>query len=179
MKKCTRNRQEEASRRERRKKVNPEISAFPTLLWGDKRATFLPAEASFPSNASLYAVLVFAMQEGRFVVADIPRRGWCVPGGRPETGETLEQTARREAREETGAVLGPLRILGHFLLTETATQEQQIVPAFVAEVLQTESLPPDTEARGVRLLSLEELPHYYYLWDALTAAVFTYAAERT
>ncbi|HZT40666.1 MAG TPA: NUDIX hydrolase [Chthonomonadaceae bacterium] len=155
--------------------VNSEAPAFPIVLWDESLATFLPAEAPIPAGASVYAVLVFALQEGRFVVADIPGRGWCIPGGRPEPNETPKQTARREAREEAGAVLGPLRALGHFVLTDPTTQTQQIVPAFVAEVLRLEPLPPDTEAFGVRLLSLEELPRHYYLWDALTAAVFAYA----
>jgi len=150
--------------------------AFPTVSWGDRLATFLPAAAPLPADAPIYAVLVFALQDGRFVVADIPGRGWCIPGGRPEPKETLEQTARREAREETGAVLGPLRTLGHFVLTDPATHAQQIVPAFVAQVLRLEPLPPGTEARAMRLLAPEELPRHYYLWDALTAAVFAYAA---
>src|SRR5579859_6093237 len=106
------------------------MPTFPTVQWGDRLATFLPEEAPLPVGASLYAVLVFALQEGRFVVADIPGRGWCIPGGRPEPGETPEQAARREAREETGAVLGPLRALGLFVLTDPATQTRQIVPAF-------------------------------------------------
>ena len=174
MEKFTRNDLEEA-RTPDGEKATLAAPAFPTVSWGDQRATFLPAEAPLPAGASLVAVLVFALQEGRFVVADIPGRGWCIPGGRPEPEETPEQTARREAREEAGAILGPLRALGHFVLTNATTHTQQIVPAFVAPVLHLESLPADSESRGVRLLSPEELPHHYYLWDALTAAVFAYA----
>jgi 8-oxo-dGTP diphosphatase len=177
MEKFTRNEVEEA-RSPGGGKATRGTPAFPTVSWGDQRATFLPAEAPLPAGASLYAVLVFALQEGRFVVADIPARGWCIPGGRPEPEETLEQTARREAWEEAGAVLGPLRALGHFVLTDPTTHTQQIVPAYVAQVLRLEALPADSESRGVRLLSPEELPHHYYLWDALTAAVFAYAGIR-
>jgi predicted NUDIX family NTP pyrophosphohydrolase len=39
---------------------------------------------------------------------------WSLPKGEPEPGETLEQTARRETREEVGIdVTGPLVPLGH------------------------------------------------------------------
>jgi ADP-ribose pyrophosphatase YjhB (NUDIX family) len=38
--------------------------------------------------------------------------GWYLPGGGLKRGETLEQAARREAVEESGAVLGMLRFFG-------------------------------------------------------------------
>jgi 8-oxo-dGTP pyrophosphatase MutT (NUDIX family) len=38
--------------------------------------------------------------------------GWYLPGGGVERGETLEEAVRREAREEVGASLGTLNLLG-------------------------------------------------------------------
>ncbi len=40
------------------------------------------------------------------------QRQWYLPGGGVKRDETLEDAARREAREEVGAVLGPLRLFG-------------------------------------------------------------------
>jgi 8-oxo-dGTP pyrophosphatase MutT (NUDIX family) len=39
---------------------------------------------------------------------------WGIPGGAMEPGETVEETARREALEETGLALGDLRLFGVF-----------------------------------------------------------------
>jgi 8-oxo-dGTP pyrophosphatase MutT (NUDIX family) len=38
--------------------------------------------------------------------------GWFMPGGRIEKNETTEQAARREAREEVGAELRAISLLG-------------------------------------------------------------------
>ncbi len=40
--------------------------------------------------------------------------GWFLPGGGLKKNETIEQGARREAREETGAELNEISLLGIF-----------------------------------------------------------------
>ena len=181
------------------------MKTFPTVLWGETRATFLPIGASLPT-ASLTAALIFAMQEREFVLADIAGRGWCIPGGRLETGESAEQAARREAYEEIGAALGPLHLLGHYLLTPAApsglaeetsgsveqgrednaqpvlvphtlhaSPDARLVATYLADVPALAPLPPGTESKGVRRVRYEELRACYYAWDALLEAMFAYA----
>jgi 8-oxo-dGTP pyrophosphatase MutT (NUDIX family) len=56
------------------------------------------------------------------------------PSGHVEPGETFEQAVRREAREETGATLGPVACIGYFVLTDSETGRVRYAPTYVGEV---------------------------------------------
>ena len=150
---------------------------FPTVLWGKTSATFLPVGTALPEAVPVTAAMAFAMQGERFVLANIAGRGWCIPGGRTEAGETPEQTVRRETLEEIGAILGELTLLGTYFLVNATTEEKRLVPTFRADVLAVGNLPDGSESLGVRAMAYEELADNYFLWDALIEAVFRFALE--
>ena len=58
-------------------------------------------------------VRLLAVQDGNVIlVKHTYTDGWYLPGGGVQAGETLVEAVRREASEETGAVLHELRLFG-------------------------------------------------------------------
>lgn len=154
------------------------MTSFPNVLWGKICATFLPQGEPLPEEAPVRASLVFALDNGRFVLADIAGRGWCIPSGHLLPEETAEAAARREAYEEAGVTLGPIRLLGHYLLTDTETGAVSLASAFLAPVAHFGERPDGTESQGVRLAAPQELPALYYAWDALIETMFAWALQQ-
>jgi 8-oxo-dGTP pyrophosphatase MutT (NUDIX family) len=61
------------------------------------------------------ATVLITDPEGRLLLMRRLDNGcWGVPGGALEPGESLEQTARRETREETGLEIGKMSLFGVF-----------------------------------------------------------------
>ena len=76
--------------------------------------TFHPLGGAQESGAR-YAVILTRMQGRWLFVRHKQRSTWEIPGGHREPGETPEQAAARELREETGATdftLTPVCVYG-------------------------------------------------------------------
>ncbi|MDD2923455.1 MAG: NUDIX domain-containing protein [Anaerolineales bacterium] len=90
--------------------------------------------------------------------------GWFMPGGGVKRGETLDQAARREAKEETGAELGDLKLLGAYTnLTEWKTDHNVV---FICHEFEFTG-KPDSEIAELRAFSLNELPENLWLGHRL------------
>lgn len=149
---------------------------FPTVRWKRENATFVANSLPIPGVATP-AALVFPFYGDRIVLAEIPSRGWCIPSGHLEPGESAEQAVRREAFEEAGVTLGRVVYLGYFVLTDPETNVVRHAPTFVADVLGLSEIPEGSESLGRMLAPIEDISGLYFAWDALLAAVFDEATQ--
>lgn len=148
---------------------------FPSVRWKRETATFVPADRFVPTTTPTPAALVFPFYGDRVVLADIVTRGWCIPSGHLEAGESAEDAVRREAHEEAGALLGQVRYIGYFILTDRETGEVRHAPTFIGEVMGFSDIPMGTESRGMQMVAVEDIADMYFAWDDLLASVFAYA----
>jgi len=81
--------------------------------------------------------------------------GWFMPGGGLKRGETLEQAARREAYEETGAELGAMRLMGAYTSFTDWKTDHNIV--FICENFKFTG-KSDAEIAEARAFAFNELP---------------------
>ncbi|MDR4948952.1 RNA deprotection pyrophosphohydrolase [Neobacillus cucumis] len=70
-------------------------------------------------NMKAMHVLVICQFKNRWLLTKHKLRGLEFPGGKVESGETLEEAARREVFEETGAVLSDLQFIAEYKVNDT------------------------------------------------------------
>ena len=85
-----------------------------------------------------------------------PPLGWAIPGGFVDYGESLEDAAIREAREETSLEISNLRLLGCYSDPSRDSRMHTISAVYVAQGKGIPSAADD--AANLKIFGLDELP---------------------
>jgi len=128
----------------------------------------------FIARPLTFGVRVMLIQDGKvLLVRQTYMAGWYIPGGRIERGETLEQAARREAREEVGAELHSLSLIGVYSNFKEWKSDHNVLffsDDFVASGVH------DKEIAEVRFFPLGALPEG--LWPGHRQRLLEFARSR-
>jgi 8-oxo-dGTP pyrophosphatase MutT (NUDIX family) len=117
--------------------------------------------------------VVYRVIDGRIQVVLAHRRSpplWALPKGTPDSGETVEETAVRETREESGLeveIERPLSSIRYFFV-RGSTRFHKTVHFFLMRAVGGSTEDHDAEFDEVRWMDLDE-----------ALAVMTHATERS
>ena len=101
-------------------------------------------------------VRVMMIKDGKvWLVRQTYVPGWFMPGGGLKKNETLEEAARREAREETGAELGTVTLMGAYSNFTEWKNDHNIL--FLCTDFEFKG-KPDNESAELRAFPLGDLP---------------------
>ncbi|MFP3870827.1 MAG: NUDIX domain-containing protein [Syntrophobacteria bacterium] len=102
-------------------------------------------------------IIIEVQQEGLILIQRArPPYGWALPGGFVDYGESLEEAARREAREETSLDVELIGQLGAYSAPGRDPRHHTISVVFVARASGQPKAADD--ARELALFTEEDLP---------------------
>jgi 8-oxo-dGTP pyrophosphatase MutT (NUDIX family) len=126
------------------------MSAFKKFLY-----TLYKSQWFFTRPVTLGVRVMMLQDRQVLLLRHTYQEGWFFPGGGMQRGETVEQAARREAREEAGADLGLLRLFG--LYSHFYEHKSDHIALFICEEF-TLGGESDAEIAEVKFFPLSALP---------------------
>lgn len=120
-----------------------------------------PVYLSIGQKANVYPaahVLVFAITEdGKIILTKHKNRGWEIPGGKVEPGESPLEAAHRELLEETGVKVKDLTFLGQYIIEQGNHEPRIIKNVYQGVVTEIGEIPKgyETECCGCFSLGLQ------------------------
>lgn len=106
--------------------------------------------------------LIFAFFKGKLVLVRHHCRGWELPGGNREEGESIKQTVIREMYEEAGGELESIERIGQYLIYEQG-HLVFVKNIYISKVSILRELPNGFETDEVTLL--DTLPKQFEIMN--------------
>ena len=148
---------------------------FPEIYWGNDSSTrvrFTPLTEVPPGTVT--SCFVVAITPNGHIAISRPERGWGLPGGHVEAGESPEDCGRREANEECGITLGKLTVIGGWLAEKVKETEYnakypkrayQLMYLAQIEVI-SDNYTPQHEILERKFIPIEDFPKYHHSFDS-------------
>ena len=160
---------------------------FNTLYWGDDKSTEVVFETinELPPQELITACMVFALHDKDKIVLSKPARGWGLPGGHREKGETAEECLLREAMEEAAMTLDNIELIGRWRTRKRFNSphnaqypDQGYQLLYVADVKELSEFTPQLEITERIIVPLSEVKNYHHDVDNFMP-VFNYVVGKS
>lgn len=162
---------------------NTAMSQFATEYWPEtnSRVEFFPATAL--PELPVTAVKIYVFQDDSLLLTNIRSRGWDLPGGHVELGETPEDAIIRELKEEAGAVVRRHEQIGYLKVTNEKENElnkkypkESCILVYKGyDVVVDVSHDFKLEATESKFLPIDQLPNIHHNWNEAKAQVIKFA----
>lgn len=140
-----------------------------------------------PKDLPVSASGAFTFLEPSQLVITKNQRGWDLPGGHVEEGETVLESLHREIREEIeGRIIADPVMLGYRLAKEMRPHAKShrypkicVLPIYLAFVsIDTEAVfEPRLEIEARMTLHVDHLSHHFHQWTDQRSEILSYARE--
>jgi 8-oxo-dGTP pyrophosphatase MutT (NUDIX family) len=159
---------------------------FTTEYWteSESQIEFIPTSI-FDLDLPVTTVKIYATDNAQLLLTKVGR-GWDLPGGHIEKGETPEQALTREIQEETGGTIRTIKPIGYLKITNVKENELNrrypkvsctLIYAGSGIHLENDGSSLGFEATERGLVSFEELQNYHHNWTKLKQQILEYAVS--
>ncbi|WP_421378106.1 NUDIX hydrolase [Bacillus salacetis] len=120
------------------------------------------------------SVVLILNEENKLLLQHRTDGGWGLPGGLMELGESLEDTARREVKEETGLNIDRLKLVDifsgpdYFFKVSNGDELYSVTAVYVTNNVKGTLEMDERESLDIQYFKIDELP------EALTEEYRTY-----
>lgn len=153
--------------------------------WGKHAVTLEWVKSqTLPEGMTISSAHGFCFYENGIFLVNIDTRGWDLPGGHMEEGETPEECFAREAKEEA-SIFGPSKLIGYTLVDNR--EDIYRVPGkypdigvqafFRMDVEKVVTFDNRFESSDRMLFYPEELPDYHAGWNVILEEILEAAVE--